>query len=169
MKKLLFAFVACLPLSAFSQTDQQAIDAQVWRPFTQAIMTQNANAFIALHSKDLVRAEISQKKVMGWDEYKKGMEAGWPRWKESLEKNKTKYTFELRFTERLSNGATAYEVGYFKNESIQPGGEKHVSYGKFHVVLRKENGTWKILVDSDSNEGGSITEEQFQQAKALEK
>lgn len=165
MKKLPILLLGFFSSAALAQTDQQEINAQVWQPFTQAIMTQNVGAFIALHSKELVRAEINRKKVMGWEEYKNNMEAGWPGWKESIEKSKTKYTFELRFTERLSNGATAYEVGYFKNESVQPGGEKRVSYGKFHVVLRKEDGTWKILVDSDSNEGNTITEEMFQAAK----
>jgi hypothetical protein len=36
------------------------------------------------------------------------------------------------------------------------------------VALRKENGVWKILVDSDTNEGGTITEEMFQKAKPIE-
>jgi hypothetical protein len=36
------------------------------------------------------------------------------------------------------------------------------------VALRKENGTWKILVDSDTNEGGTITDEMFLKAKPLE-
>jgi hypothetical protein len=31
-------------------------------------------------------------------------------------------------------------------------GEKRTGYGKFHVLLRKENGTWKILMDADANE-----------------
>ena len=130
-------------------------------------MTQDIDAFASLHSDDLMRAEINSKKVMGLDEYRKGMEAGWPGWKESIQKSKTQCTFELRFIERISNGALAYEIGYFKNETITASGEKRESFGKFHVVLRKENGTWKILVDTDSSENGTISEKDFQAAKPI--
>jgi ketosteroid isomerase-like protein len=41
-------------------------------------------------------------------------------------------------------------------------------YGRFHVVLRKENGVWKILVDKDSSEGRSIDETDYVAAKAME-
>ncbi len=167
MKIFVSVFLTLLSVSTFAQNDQAEINSQVWKPFEQAIMSQDVAAFVVLHSKDLIRAEINRKKVMGLEEYQKGMEANWPAWKESMTKNKTRYTFELRFLERLSNGSQAYEVGYFKNEMINAAGEKKQSFGKFHVVLRKENGVWKILVDSDSNEGGTITEEMFLAAKPI--
>lgn len=107
------------------------------------------------------------KRILGYAEYKESMVAGWPVRKEAAAKDQIKHTFELRFTERISSGNLAYEVGYFKNESTIPSGEKRSSYGKFHVTLRKEIGHWKILVDSDSNEGGTITEEMFQAASPL--
>lgn len=150
------------------QHDQQDINEQVWKPFTLAIMTQDVNRFSSLHSKDVIRVERNSKKIFGLEEYRRNMEAGWPGWKETLTRNQTRYTFELRFLERICNGEVAYETGYFKNEMVSPSGERRTSYGKFHVTLRKENGTWKILVDSDSNEGGAITEEMFQAAKPLE-
>lgn len=167
MNKLLFVLLFFQGFNILAQTAQKEIDEQVWKPFTEAIMNQNVSAFAALHSNDLVRAEINSKKVFGLAEYKKRMEENWPKWKESIQKNKTKYTFELRFTERIANENTAYEIGYFKNETINSNGEKHIGYGKFHVVLRKESGTWKILVDSDSNEGGSITGEMFMAAEPI--
>lgn len=154
-------------IPGFSQTEKE-INEQVWKPFTQAIITQDVEKFVAVHSKDLVRAERDGKRVLTYDQYKARMEQGWPAWKESNKKNNTQYTFELRFLERISNETQAFEVGYFKNESITASGEKRVSYGQFHVALRKENGVWKILVDSDSNNGKTITEEMFQAAKPIE-
>jgi len=124
-------------------------------------------SFIAVHSKDVVRAELNGNRVLSYQEYLSGMEKSWPGWKESVLKNSTQYTFELRFLQRISNGNLAYETGYFKNLTIT-NGQKRESYGKFQVALRKENGVWKILVDSDTNEGGSITEEMFQKAKPIE-
>lgn len=167
MKKILVFLILTVSTTAFSQDYQKEINEQIWKPFTQAIMNQNVDQFITLHSKDLVRAEINSKKVYGYDEYKREMELNWPKWKENLQVKKSQYTFELRFTERIANENTAYEIGYFKNEVVSSAGEKRISYGKFHVVLRKENGAWKVLVDSDSNEGGNITEEMFQSAKPL--
>lgn len=168
MKKLVYLCLIGLTSTLFAQSSQQEINEQVWKPFTKAIMNQDVATFASLHSADLVRAERNPGKILNLAEYRKNMETGWPDWKESLAKNKIKYTFELRFTERISNGNLAYEVGYFKNESVSPAGEKRIGYGQFHVTLRKENGAWKILVDSDSNLGGTITEEMFQSAKPME-
>jgi ketosteroid isomerase-like protein len=153
---------------AFAQQDQTDINNQVWKPFTKAIMAQDASLFMAVHSADVVRVEIDAKEIQNFTDYKAALEKGWPGWKESMAKNGSKYTFELRFIERISNSRLAYETGYFKNESTNAKGEIKKYFGKFHVTLRKENGIWKILVDSDSNDGGAITEEMFLKAKPLE-
>ncbi len=153
---------------AFGQHDQKEINDQVWKPFTQALLDRDAKTFISVHSADVIRVERNGKKIIGMEAYKKNMEESWPARKSSNAANQVKQTFELRFTERISNGTLAYEVGYFKNEAIYPSGEKRSSYGEFHVTLRKENGFWKILVDSDSNKGGTITEAMFQAASSME-
>src|SRR5690348_13812946 len=160
MKKIILALLLFASLEVLGQDAVKEINEQVWKPFTQAIMNQDAEKFIAVHSKDLVRAERDGKKVLSYDQYKTRMDESWPNWKEANKKNNVQYTFELRFLERISNETQAFEVGYFKNETITAG-EKRTSYGQFHVALRKENGVWKILVDSDSNNGKTITEEMF--------
>jgi hypothetical protein len=168
MKKIFFALLVLASAIAHGQQAEKEINEQVWKPFTKAIMTQHVDQFISLHSKDLVRAERDGKRVLSYDQYKAGMDQNWPKWKESNSKGNVQYTFELRFLERISNESQAFEVGYFKNQSINGAGEKRVSYGQFHVALRKENGFWKILVDSDSNNGKTITEEMFLAAKPIE-
>lgn len=169
MKKQLLTWLLVLSgIISYGQGAEKEINEQVWKPFTQAIMNQDVEKFISLHSKDLVRAERNDKKVLNYEQYKADMEKGWPGWKESIKKNNIKYTFELRFLERFSNETQAFEVGYFKNETVNAAGEKRVSFGQFHVALRKENGVWKILVDSDSNNGRTITEEMFLAAKPIE-
>jgi ketosteroid isomerase-like protein len=159
----------CLPTLCFSQNSYTSeIDQQVWKPFTKAIITQDAAAFIALHSKDVMRVEIDEKRVLNYDTYKANMESSWPTWAAYNKANSVRYTFELRFSQRMSSANQAFEIGYFRNESINANGEKSISYGQFHVALRKEAGTWKILVDSDSNLNDSITEQIFQAAKPIE-
>lgn len=165
---LLLAF-SCFSFLCFSQNNfTKEINDQVWKPFTKAIMTQDVPAFIALHSKDVMRVERNDKRVLTYDDYKAGMEKSWPNWADYNKKNSVRYTFELRFLERIATANQAFEVGYFKNETVATDGKKHISYGQFHVALRKENGVWKILVDSDSNMEGTITEEMFQAAQVIE-
>ncbi|HEY5826495.1 MAG TPA: hypothetical protein VIT44_19125 [Cyclobacteriaceae bacterium] len=168
MKRQLLPLLLVTLISATAQTDQTEINEQVWKPFTKAIISQDVEKFISVHSKDVVRAERNSKKVLSYDQYKNEMLASWPKWKASNTSDNVKYTFELRFLERISNGTQAFEVGYFKNETVKPTGEKEIYYGKFQVALRKENGIWKILVDSDSNGEGAITEKDFLAAKPLE-
>src|SRR5688572_27754524 len=114
MRNFLSLSLMLIGITAFGQSEKE-INEQVWKPFTQAIMAQDVEKFISLHSKDLVRAERNGKRVLTYDQYKAGMEQGWPQWKEANKKNSTQYTFELRFLERISNETQAYEVGYFKN------------------------------------------------------
>ena len=168
MKLLLVSLMVSFWMNAFSQNHQIDINEQVWIPFTNALQTRDPNAFISLHSTDIIRIERNSGYIYNYTAYKTNLEKNWPARTETNERNKSKSTFELRFTERISNGQLAYEVGYFKNEYIDNKGVKHASYGNFHVTLRKENGVWKILVDSDSNLNGAITEDMFLSATPLE-
>jgi len=168
MKKILLMFFVIASIGAKAQTDQTQINEQIWKPFTKAIMAQDVESFISVHSKDVVRAERNSKKVLSYEQYKNEMLVSWPKWKARHARDNVKYTFELRFLERISNGTQAFEVGYFKNETVKPTGEKEIYYGKFQVALRKENEVWKILVDSDSNQEEVITDKDFLAAKPLE-
>lgn len=168
MKFFLSLFLTSIISYAFSQQAEQEINEQVWKPFTKAIMTQDVAAFIALHSKDVIRVERNDKRILSYEEYKSGMEKGWPGWAEHNKKNNIVYAFELRFLERIASNDQAFEIGYFKNESTSSDGKKRTSYGQFHVALRKVDGVWKILVDADSNLSGTITEEMFMAAIPIE-
>lgn len=153
--------------TGYSQ-EQKEINEQVWKPFTKAIMTQDYEAFIRLHAHDVMRVERDSKKIFNYDTYLANMKASWPGWKKQMTEKRESYVFELRFTERLATATQAFEVGYFKNEITTPDGKKMVSYGKFQVALRKDQGVWKIVVDSDTSEGEAITNATFLAAQALE-
>lgn len=157
-----------ISVAASSQHAEKEINDQVWKPFTKAIMTQDVEGFFQVHSREVMRVERDSKHILNYDQYKSDLEKSWPAWKQSMQVEKTKYTFELRFLERASNSNQAFEVGYFKNEIVNDAGEKRISYGQFHVALRKENDVWKILVDSDSNNNRTITEEMFHAANPME-
>jgi len=152
---LLLLFVST---TAFGQKD---INEQVWKPFIKGFNDGNTELFMSVHSKDLVRSGRESKKVLDWDQYNK----------QTAEWNSTrtaKYNIELHFTERIRNDHQAIDVGVYKTSWSAPDGKTGVGYGRFHVVLRKENDVWKILVDTDSNEGQTIGEAQFIAAKPME-
>ena len=81
-------------------------------------------------------------KFFGYDQYFKkipdSLKAKWVNWKKNI---------ELGFTQRISSEDKAFEVGFYKRISINTQtGEQGKSFGRFHVLLRKENGTWKIIM-----------------------
>ena len=160
MKRLV---ILCFVLSGFvcrSQNFQREINEQVWIPFITSFGSRDTKSFIAVHSKDVVRVLRDSKELLNFDEYLKRTQQG--------EKYKNKLTLELRFNERIADQEHGHEVGVYKTTSWDDKGESQSFYGRFHVVLRKENGTWKILVDSDSSENESIGEKEFLAANAMQ-
>jgi ketosteroid isomerase-like protein len=116
-----------------------------------------------VHSKDVVRSARDGKTVWNWEEYKKSQTEG----DQEDIKAKRKRTLTLRFTERIVSNDLAVEVGVYKTSYLLVDGKTMDYYGRFHVVLRKENGVWKILVDTDSSENGTIGEKDFLAAKPI--
>lgn len=164
MKNAVLSFLTCCVLNGFAQNIQQEINDQVWKPFIQTFNDRDTKGFMALHSKDAVRSPRDAKAIWNWNEYYQNQERGDLRGKSSGSKRQ----LELRFTERIASTDLALEVGVYKTTSIATDGIAKSFYGRFHVVLRKENGFWKILVDTDSSEGGSISEKDFLEASPIQ-
>jgi ketosteroid isomerase-like protein len=152
MKKLSWIIVMQLLIHnlAFSQTGslEKEINEQVWKPFIKAFNSGDNEAFSAVHSKDVIRVIQDNNQVMGYDQYFQkipdSIKTKWADWKK---------TIELRFLQRIASKDKAFEVGYYKTTSANTvTGEKRTGFGKFHVLLRKENGVWKILMDADAHE-----------------
>ncbi len=160
MKYVILIFLMSLAISGNTQPEQSEINEQVWKPFITYFNENNTAGFMSVHSKDVVRSPRDAKKVWNWEDYNKQQGLGD---KEDI-KEKRKRTLELRFTERIVNKDIAVEVGVYKTSY----GENQNYYGRFHVVLKKENGIWKILVDTDSTEGGTIGEKEFLAAQPLQ-
>jgi len=149
---------------AFSQTGnlQKEINEQVWKPFIKAFNNHDDEAFSAVHSKEVIRVSQDDNQIIGYAEYFKkvpdSVKLKWKDWKRNI---------ELRFLQRIASGEKAFEVGYYKSSNTNTvTGEKRTGYGKFHVLLRKENGTWKILMDADANE--NTDEAVFSKAMPME-
>jgi ketosteroid isomerase-like protein len=164
MKKLAALLLcASMCLDVFCQPVQKEINEQVWKPFVKSFNEYKAEDFLSVHSKDVIRSARDGKTVFNWEQYLQSHAAGDKR--DVLAK--TKRTLSLRFTERVSNESQAIDVGIYQVLYQLNDGTRQSYYGRFHVALRKENDRWKILVDTDSSEGGKIGEADFLVAKPM--
>lgn len=165
MKKFLLLFTGVLFFtSSGAQTDSlkwvKEINGQVWEPFVEHFISGNKAGFSAVHSKNITRVQIDAGIVQGYEKYFPADTSSNPAWKN------VKRLFELRFDKRISNGTKAWESGYYKGTVMQEGKQPRSYYGRFFVVLQKENGVWKILVDADT--GKNANEESFNKASPIQ-
>jgi ketosteroid isomerase-like protein len=153
MKRYFFLLMVVLVLSgsySFSQSDslQRQINEQVWKPFIRSFNSDDDQEFQSVHSKDVIRVIQDGQQIFGYDQYFRkvpdSVKAKWGTWKKKI---------ELRFKQRIAANGRAFEVGFYKTTNINTTtGKTNTGYGKFHVLLRIEDGRWKILMDADANE-----------------
>ena len=137
------------------------VNTQVWAVFSSSYETLDAERFESIHHDDFIRVSGNQKTISRKDGYIGGFKQRWA-------SSKRSQAISFRFTERINNGDIGSERGIYKF-TIDPGTEKERSfYGKFHVVLKKANGEWKILVDYDSDEANTINETSYNNAHAID-
>jgi ketosteroid isomerase-like protein len=102
-----------------------------------------------LHSRTLARITKDDGKIQTYEEYENAVRSS----NDAARQNNTFRTIDFRFTQRIVATQRAYEEGIYKIVQTSPEGNKKYSYGKFFVVLIKENGEWKIMVDMDTSQG----------------
>ena len=165
MKKLLLLTAASLFFfCSNAQSDSlkwvKEINEQVWKPFIAHFISGNKEGFRNVHSKRITRVEIDRGVVMDYEKYFPPLDPN------SAMKKAGNRLFELRFDKRVSNGTKAWESGFYRGGMLQEGKEPRYYYGRFYVVLEKEEGIWKILLDADTHKDAS--EDNFKRAFAME-
>lgn len=138
------------------------INEKVWKPFCESYASLNAEIFNGLHTDDVIRATPWGIRV--GEEYKnRNVE----RFAANKEK-RTNRTIELWFEHRKSNSKISYEVGYYK-VAYQKDGKTKNSYGRFHCVIKKIDGVWKIAQDWDTDKinGIEVTEKDWLKGSPL--
>jgi ketosteroid isomerase-like protein len=157
-------FMLLIANNAFAQSDslQKQINNDVWKPFISAFNNLDTDGFMSVHSKDMTRVIQDNNMIFGYEKYYQENKAS----DERSRQNKSKRNIELRFVQRIAGNDRAFEVGYFKGTVTSESGNSRNFYGKFHVLMRKENGKWKILMDADASE--KTDEAIFMRAEPME-
>lgn len=157
---LVFNFYA---KAQYSNPDQgkfeEEVNIQVWKPFMEAYVNNDAELFNSLHTDDVVRVSPWGIKIA--NEYK-----------DAVTKRQSRPDVESRIIEfwlehRLYKGDFGYEVGYYRVKPANGEGKTH--YGRFHIVLRKADGKWRIAQDWDTGDinGYKVNSEDFDESKML--
>lgn len=162
MKNFFLSSLLLLSVNAFSQSVTDDINKDVWFNFMQAYQDLDASLFNQIHTNDVLRIPVDGNMMMIGQEYKDRNLENFNRWN----LNKIKQKIEFSFYSRIQKGSWAHETGIYKLTRYTSSGAESY-YGKFNVVLKKEKGFWKIHIDSDTNEGGTINEEDFQKGDIL--
>lgn len=172
MKMIMTGIWMALIFSAEAQQagnpELAAIDHQVWKPFVKLLSNPgDAGAFMKLHSRDLIRVDVDGGVIADYAKVEAEMITFTAKALDMMaQKTLMEVRFDLRHTDRVIGATRAFEKGVFKNEVVYSPGKSQVYYGRFDVVLVKEEGVWKILVDASKVAG--TTESDFLQAKPLE-
>lgn len=164
MKYLFFAaaLLLCTPAISQDNSTEESINKDVWYNFMQAYQDLDARLFNQIHTDDVIRVSSNNGLMFIGQEYKDRNLENFNRWNSQ----KLKQRIEFSFLNRASKGDWAYEIGIYKLTRYG-GGKSQSFYGKFNVTLKKEAGTWRIFIDSDTDEKGTIGEEDYQSGKIL--
>jgi hypothetical protein len=139
------------------------INTQVWEPMLRASNQFDADGFLAVLSRDLVRVSTDRNLIYGFERYNKETREGFARARE----RGLRRTSTMRFTSRAHSQGLARETGVFRSEVVLGNGQTRVSFTAFEMILRQEAGLWKLLVDQDSWREGKITEAEYLAAKPM--
>lgn len=140
----------------------KAINTDIWYPFTKAYETYDADLFKSLHDSNLIRVSGNQKSIISFDAYMSGFKNRWQ------SKNR-KQTISFRFIERIVSDNLASERGIYKLTVDLDSDSEQSYYGQFHVIHKKINGKWKLILDYDSSENNTINEESYLKASEITK
>jgi ketosteroid isomerase-like protein len=125
----------------------EELNRDIWRPFRAAYRAYDTEAYLALHTPDLIRVGGPRRAVQGYAE----MAAEIAPWFADAAARSLPIAIAFRFTERLATGDLASERGIYR---IEVGAE--VFHGRFHTFSRRVDGRWRMAVDYDSDDNATI-------------
>lgn len=161
IKSACFVLLMLCDLKA-QEGEQDAINKDIWFNFMQAYQDLDASLFNQIHTNEVLRVISDNNRMLIGQEYKDANLEMFNRWNAG----KLKQKIEFSFLSRVQKENWAYEVGIYKLTRYS-GNQENSFYGKFNVTLKKVSGVWKIQIDADTSEGGTIGAEDFEKGQKL--
>ena len=139
------------PAKPISDEILESIKKDVWIPFMEAYDQLDSQKIKSIHTKDIVRQMVDQNKIETGENYLENF--GGFLASEKDHGNKLGIAFAILNTAINETEDVAIQTGYYQLSSQNEGDPSLIvrGYGYFNVGLRKENGTWKIWMDSDKH------------------
>jgi len=160
---LSFSFMLTAVQAQSDSLEQVQINKDVWYNFMQAYDQLDASLFNQIHTDDVLRVAADNGTMYIGQEYKdKNLEV-FNRWNSQRIDQK----IEFSFLSRSQKGNWAHEIGIYKL-TRKRGGQSKSYYGKFNVTLQKIDSIWKIRIDSDTSENGTIDITDFEKGQILD-
>ena len=150
---------------AFSQSSptviQKDVNEQVWTIFKSSYESRDWQTFNDVHTDDIMR--VSKWGIKLGEMYKNSNMT-------SFQKSTDKRTIDFSFENRVYKGDVGYEVGFYRIQYFENESHNTTHYARFHVLLKKVAGRWKIAQDWDTSSISDvpITAENFKKANFLE-
>lgn len=135
---------------------EQEVNEQLWKPFKEAFESRDWKKFNDLHTDDVLR-------VSKWSGIRLGSEYKEANIRSFQKKEAPKRIIDFWFEHRIYGDNIGYEVGYYRIKSELPDKSIKMSYARFHIVMKRIDGKWKIAQDWDINNinGVTVTSEDF--------
>ncbi len=134
------------------------LNRDIYEPFSVSYRTYDTEAYLALHTPDLIRVGGPRRVVQGYAEM--AAETG-PFFADAAARG-LRLSIDFRFTERLADGELASKRGIYR---IAVGDE--VFHGRFHTFSRKVDGRWRMAVDYDSDDNATLSPSDWNAADPL--
>ncbi|OED48072.1 hypothetical protein AB832_00415 [Flavobacteriaceae bacterium (ex Bugula neritina AB1)] len=159
---LLILFISLVGIqSAKAQENEalhQKINKDMYENFSKAFKSFDYDLFASIHSSDMVRISGNGGEIKDGKKYLEGYQK---RWKKPTKKPAL---IDFRLFERIVSDSLVSDRGVYRVTYTKDKNQLTYSYGQFHVLLRLENDSWKIIIDYDSDENKTINEESYENA-----
>lgn len=147
-----------IPQDSANLARLKQINRDIWQPFSEAYADYDAAKLMSILTGDFIRATGGvEPDIKDFAAYREHVAQHFDWNKETGFRVKIAFTF----FERAAGETAASERGIYRYTRIGADSTENSYYGRFHVIHKLVNGTWKIAVDYDSNEDWTISEGDF--------
>ena len=152
MRRLVWCLLVVVSVApAWADSDVAAIHAEidrtVWKTFQHAFESMDGDALNSVYADNVLRATPE-----GIDTQNEFKQTNRTRFAANVA-NGDQIALDFWFDSRRTEATTSYDVGFYRVRITNASGATNTFYGQFHIVLKKLEGSWKIVQDWDT---GSI-------------